>query len=280
MSRTIRQRIGQETSEIVNRGWYELENGREIRLAQLVENCLSLTRHYAPIESDALVGHTVAKYFDTQFEVANETSLSAARRCVVEFCRTQTLCLNFASAKNPGGGFLGGSQAQEESLARSSALYASLVTQLDTYYATNRSCGTALYTDCMIVSPSVPVFRTDDGSLLAEPYLLAILTSPAVNAGAVLRNEPEKESLIRPVMASRLARILAIAAHHGYEHLVLGAWGCGVFRNDPNQVAELFGSALLDGGPFHGCFRTVSFAVYDTTPDERIIRPFLKVFAS
>jgi len=64
--------------------------------------------------------------------------------------------------------------------------------------------------------------------------------------------------------------VLTVALLHGYEHLVLGAWGCGVFRNDPREIAELFADALLQGGRFHKRFATVTFAVLDQT-DESIV---------
>lgn len=278
MNRNNRKQIGSQTVEIVDRGWYELDDHGRIDIAAQVTSCLSNSRLYTPNELDDLLNGNYASAHETVFEVENETSLSAAKRLIVEQERANTLCLNFASAKNPGGGFLGGSQAQEESLARSSALYASLLTQ-NGYYETNRACRTALYTDHMILSPDVPVFRADDGSLLPEPYLLSILTSPAVNAGAIKKNEQDKEPMIIPIMTQRIAKVLAIAAAQGYEHLILGAWGCGVFRNDPAEIAKLFAEALLDGGRFAHCFDSVTFAVLDGTDDERIISPFRDDFA-
>jgi uncharacterized protein (TIGR02452 family) len=53
-------------------------------------------------------------------------------------------------------------------------------------------------------------------------------------------------------MAERTERLLGVAASHGEEALVLEVWGCGVFRNDPEQIAERFKVAL--NGPFHGVF--------------------------
>ena len=131
----------------------------------------------------------------------------------------------------------------------------------------------------MILSPEVPVFRNDNGDLLAEPYLLSILTSPAVNAGAVTKNEPSKIPAIRATMSSRITKVLAVAAHHGYEHLVLGAWGCGVFRNVPNDIASLFADALMLDERFQGRFQSVTFAVLDGTDDTRIVTPFQQRFA-
>jgi len=277
MNRSKRRLTGVETVEIVDRGWYEAADGSRVEIVQQVAACLNATRLYTPAQLNDLLTSELGGTHNTVFDVENETTLSAARRHVVENENAKTLCLNFASAKNPGGGFLGGSQAQEESLARSSALYASLQTQLQ-YYTENRSFGSSLYTDNMIYSPDVPVFRHDSGDLLTEPYLLSILTSPAVNAGAVKKNEPEKEPQIRPAMAARIAMVLAVAAHRGYEHLVLGAWGCGVFRNDPSEIAELFAEALLEGGRFSQQFASVTFAVLDGTSDDRIIGPFRQYF--
>lgn len=109
------------------------------------------------------------------------------------------LALNFASARHPGGGFLGGSQAQEESLARASGLSPCL-NQFQEMYDTNQRFSSCLYTDHMIYAPDVPVFRDDDDRLLEEPFLVSILTAPAVNAGAVRRNEPHHVQHIEPVM--------------------------------------------------------------------------------
>src|SRR5207253_843688 len=100
-----------------------------------------------------------------------ETTLASARRLVAAGQRPAAL--NFASAKHPGGGFLNGALAQEESLARSSALYACLVG--NPMYTFHQAQSDALYTDYAIYSPDVPVFRGDDGALLPEPYLCSFI---------------------------------------------------------------------------------------------------------
>ena len=278
MSRKIRASIAQETIEIVERGWYELPEVGRIDIAEYVEASLNATALLRPHELDALEVSIDSPVPATRIEVRNETTLSAARRLAAEQDAARVLVLNFASAKNPGGGFRGGSQAQEESLARSSALYASLQTQME-YYEINRGCGTALYTDHMILSPRVVVFRDDAGALLTEPYTVAMLTSPATNAGAVRDNEPANVEKILPTMARRIEKVLAIARREGFTHLVLGAWGCGVFRNDPDSIATLFAQALLEDGAFAHAFEQVAFAVLDHTEDERIFRPFRQRFA-
>jgi len=243
MSRSSRAKIGQETVQIVKQGSYTAPDSRQVDLREQISRCLTNTALWSPEDLENLVQNNLASAnHETKFYVRNETVLTTARQLVVDQNLPRTLCLNFASAKNPGGGFLGGSQAQAERLARSSALYDSLLTQQE-YYDIHRQCGTCFYTDYMIYSPDVPVFREDDGTLLTEPYSLSILTSPAVNAGAARKNEPTKAGQILPAMVTRINKVLALAQHLGYEHLILGAWGCGVFKNEPADIANLFANA-------------------------------------
>jgi uncharacterized protein (TIGR02452 family) len=279
MSRNQRAEVGKETVEIAERGWYLVPDGRRIDISQEIDRCLRETTLHTPEALDRLLADTTVSLANqpTAFEVRNETTLSAARRIIERCGGQQTLCLNFASAKNAGGGFLSGSQAQEESLARSSGLYRSLLSK-SRYYEINRACNTALYTDHMILSPNVPVFRDDQGNLHETPYCIGMLTAPAVNAGAVLANQPQHQQRIRPVMALRIAKVLALAASQSYEHLILGAWGCGVFRNNPSQIAELFSLALLEDERFRDRFKSIVIAVLDGTPGEQIVGPFRQHF--
>jgi uncharacterized protein (TIGR02452 family) len=166
--------------------------------------------------------------------------------------------LNFASAKHPGGGYRSGAQAQEESLARSSALVACL-DRVPEFYAHHLRQRDLRYSDRVICSPGVPVFRNDDGELLAEPYPVTFLTSAAPNAGA-LRDHGQEQDL-SAVLAARGRQVLAAAVLHDVQRLVLGAWGCGVFRNDPAVVATMFAALLRD--EFPGAFEQVTFAVFD-----------------
>lgn len=102
----------------------------------------------------------------------------------------------------------------------------------------------------MIHSPGVPVFRDDRGRLLDTPYTVGFLTSPAPNAGVIRSRTPEDAHRIPAVLASRAERVLEVAAVRGYRRLVLGAWGCGVFMNDPAEVVGAFRALLADGGRF------------------------------
>lgn len=213
------------------------------------------------------------------YQVANETTLAGARRLASSARFSQVAVLNFASAVNPGGGFLSGSQAQEESLARSSALHASLLRAPD-YYEFHRQQSSFLYSDRMILSPNCPVFRDDDGVLLPEPYLVTFITSPAPNAGALAQNQPADLSRVPDTLQRRASKLLALAAHVGADALVLGAWGCGVFRNDPATVAGTFRRLLKDGGPFENRFRTIRFSVLDSAPVTTTFEAFVQAFGS
>ncbi|MBN1911637.1 MAG: TIGR02452 family protein [Pirellulales bacterium] len=284
-SRKQRAQIARNTLDIIRNGEYRLSDGTTVPIGEEVRQSVAGTRLYAPDDFAAVFeqrDQALAKASisdPTCFRVLNATTLAAARQLVSADGALDVLCLNFASAKNPGGGFLNGSQAQEESLARASALYACISPE-EQYYDTNRACGTCLYTDHMIYSPLVPVFRNDVDELLASPYCVSMLTAPAVNAGAVCRNEPENAPKISEVMIDRIEKVLSLAVVHGHKALVLGAWGCGVFRNDPASVAHWFGQHLGHAGTFNHFFDTVVFAVLDTTEDHKFIGPFQQQFSN
>jgi uncharacterized protein (TIGR02452 family) len=204
--------------------------------------------------------------------VNRESTLAASRRLLAD--GHAAAALNFASAVSPGGGFLGGARAQEESLARSSALFACLVGRR--MYAFHAEQGDDLYSDWAIWSPDVPVFRGDDHRLLESPYPCTIVTCAAPYTAALARFAPQRLGEVEPAFRSRIARVLALGAVHGRDAMVLGAWGCGAFGGDPALVARLFREALE--GPFRGAFRRVVFAIADTTAEGRIAGPFEREF--
>lgn len=284
-NRKGRAAIGKHTVEILERGEYQCDNGQVVSIADPLGAAVAGTRLYTPddfagvfAERDAILASRQSMP-DTRLNAVNTTTLSAAKTLVDANPGEPVLCLNFASAKNPGGGFLGGSQAQEESLARATGLYA-CIKDVRGYYDTNRACGTPLYTDHMIYSPGVPVIRDDDDRLIDDPYLVSMITAPAVNAGAVAKNRPGDVPKIEAIMQSRIERVLSLACIHGQRHLVLGAWGCGVFKNDTDKVAKWFREQLGDGATFANMFDTVVFAVLDHSDERRFIGPFEALFAS
>lgn len=264
------QAMAEETLHIMEQGSYKNRQGELVPITTLLKNSRAGTKLYTPYELETIALHDRQGQYETVYEVNNETTLDAARRLIADG-EPRVLCLNFASAKNPGGGFLGGAVAQEETIARASGLYPTLLLQ-DMYYKFNRTCGTALYSDYMIYSPDVPVFRYENGELMNSPVLVSVVTSPAVNAGAIAQNEPGRIAEIVPVMRTRTEKLLALCTEQRQEVLVLGAWGCGVFRNDPDMIAGLF-QELLEGR-YKGCFRKIVFAVKTNK------EPMLQAFAS
>ena len=205
----------------------------------------------------------------------NETTLSGLQR-LASATNGPIGILNFASAKSPGGGFLNGSQAQEESLARSSALHASLL-RVFHFYEQHRASASCLYSDNMIFSPNCLVFRNDDGEFLPQPLVASFITSPAPNAGATADNRPNELPLVPQVLKRRSELVLALAANYKISTLILGAWGCGVFRNDPAVVAQSFATHIH--GQWAGRFRKIVFSVLDTSDSKDTFAAFETVFS-
>ncbi|MDT9696504.1 TIGR02452 family protein [Streptomyces sp. P17] len=260
--------IAQQTEQIVAAGFYGASDGHEVSIAVAVSAARQGTRMYGP----APVPVPPAPSLDTFFEVTGESSLEAARRL-----GAGTAVLNFSSARNPGGGYLNGAQAQEEALCRASALYTCLI-EIREFYDHHRAHRDPFYTDRVIHSPAVPVFRDDRGRLLDSPYTAGFLTSAAPNAGVVRRTAPQRAAELPRALAVRAERVLEVAAVHGYRRLVLGAWGCGVFQNDPAQVAGAFRALLGPGGRFAGRFEHVVFGILDRTPGAATRAAFEQAF--
>jgi uncharacterized protein (TIGR02452 family) len=276
-SRNERARIAAETVQILSTGSYSAPSGKSISILAELNYAINETRLFAPGQLAKIVAGGSATNATTKIRVTNCTTLHEARRLHALYGADRIALLNFASARNPGGGFLSGSQAQEESLARASGLYAAISRMTD-YYAANRRSKSALYTDHMIYSPLVPVFRDDADRLLDDPWSVSMITAPAVNAGVVRSQEPHNVGQIREVMSQRIERVLALAAHYRHDALVLGAWGCGVFANDPYEVAEIFAGHLLGEGRYARAFAEVVFAILDRRGG--IIRPFAEAFGN
>lgn len=260
MNKFSRVAIAEDTVKCIEQGYYTNTNGQQIDLSPAIQHAVTNTKTFSSDDLETIVNNLSLQEFSGEcvIEVKRLSSFEAGQQLAEQFGKV--LCLNFASAKNPGGGFLSGAQAQEEALTRSSALYVCLKDQ-DAYYLTNRKCGTTLYTDTMILSPDVPFFKDDNGTPLNHWFPLSILTAPAVNEGAIRQNEPENINRIESVMLRRTEKLLALAHRNGYTHLLLGAWGCGVFRNNPEAVANYFYQFLGPNGKYARCFETITFAI-------------------
>ncbi len=251
-------------------GHYVSIGQRRVEVSAAIQQAVTNTRVYPP---GTTLPEITARFDHTEIEVTNETTLNAARRLIA--AGERPVALNFASATNPGGGFLTGARAQEESLCWSSGLYACLEQQ--SMYDFHRQRHDPLYTNYTLYSPDVPVFRDDEGDLLDEPYRCSFLTSAAVNATALLQRDSSRRSEIKPAMLDRIHKVLTLGAAHGHTSIVLGAWGCGAFGNDGAEMAAWFDRVLQTD--LRGVYNHVVFAVLDFSIDKRFIGPFKTVFA-
>ncbi|MGL6074802.1 MAG: TIGR02452 family protein [Fimbriiglobus sp.] len=263
MKRTAAKKMAEETLAALMQGHYTTPSGTVVPLLEMQEAALEGTITYLP---DSPLPRIPEARFHTRYSVANESTFEATERLAEA---APVIALNFASAKNPGGGFLGGAVAQEECLCRASGLYPTI--QSSPMYGVHFS-ERGFYTHSAIYSPNVPVLRRDDGTWLEALYRCSFITCAAVNAGIVPK---EKSARVRQVMKERIDVVLRLMAGHGYERIVLGAWGCEVFRNHPVTIADLFQEALR--ARFHGVFAEVHFAVLSRGGDQNF-EPFRERF--
>jgi uncharacterized protein (TIGR02452 family) len=257
--------LGRSAVEAVRTGRYATKGGQQVVWRDAVQAACAAKLSIRP--DATLPSHERFTFEETKVQVANETTFGASRRLVARGLRT--LALNFANGIQPGGGFLSGSRAQEEVLCRSSALYQTLVG--DPMYEEHRKRPLPDSTDWAIYSPDVPVFRLDDGTELLHPWLLSFLTCAAPYAPAI--GQPQAGDLLQ----RRVHRVLSIARAYGHVALVLGAWGCGTFANDPHRTAMDFRQALEND--YRGVFSDIVFAITDWSPKRKFLGPFRDVFS-
>jgi uncharacterized protein (TIGR02452 family) len=269
VSRSLAAAWGAEALRITREGRYTAPSGREVDLAPHIARAAEATTSVPP---DVQIPLPCRGIHDTRVRATNETTLAAARR--MNERGAAVTALNFASARHPGGGFLGGARAQEESLCRASALYACIADA--PMYPHHERLRDPLYTAWMLYSPAVPVFRSDDGALLERPWRCSFVTAPAPNSKVVLARDPSREGEVIAAFAERIPRVLRLCAREGDTHLVLGAWGCGAFGGDSARVADLFDQSLR--GELRGVFEEVVFAVLDSSPEQRFLGPFARCF--
>lgn len=193
--------------------------------------------------------------------------------------------LNFASSTSPGGGVVTGASAQEECLCRVSTLYPCLKVQAawEKFYGPHRAAHNPLHNDDLIYTQDVVVLKDDDYNVLPSPFHVDVITCAAPNLrdtpstrynrndGDAVHITPEK---LLELHLKRARKILSAAAANGAEVLILGAFGCGAFRNDPTVVATAYQQVLPQ---FLNHFKTIEFAVYCRPGDSRNYDAFTKI---
>jgi len=189
---------------------------------------------------------------------------------------------NFASATNPGGGVERGANAQEECLCRCSGLFFSLNTPAmwDGFYKPHRAAHDPIHNDDIIYTPDVTVFKSDTANPVLMPekdwYRVDVITCAAPN----LRENPSNlfnmgdgdhrvkisDAELQKVHEKRLRRMLEVALLYERDTIILGAFGCGAFQNDPETVAVANLNVIRD---YLYAFKNIEYAVYCSPRDER-----------
>ena len=163
-----------------------------------------------------------------------------------------TAVLNFASYNNPGGKFIDGSKAQEECLCHESYLYNVLKGRIGYYKINHKNKNRSLYTDRALYSPNVRFTKE------CKDVFCDVITCAAPNKTAAQKYYNISDEENSKVLKERIEFILKIAQDNGVDNLILGAYGCGVFGQDPLEVAKIF-KEFLSGK--YKCFNKVIFAI-------------------
>ena len=240
-------------------------------LAKALQDARKATKLY---EADDYPAITKQADLERTVAVSKHKTFEAAMLIHKEHPDWKIAVLNFASATNPGGGVKTGSSAQEESLCRCSTLYPTLNQNWlwQCYYQKNRDAQNNLHTDACIYSPGVVICKNDDSfpERMDESdwATVDVISCAAPN----LRRRPgnvHNPEYGRTVSISddglyqlhlkRAKHIMHIAASNGVDAMILGAFGCGAFANDPIIVSRAYRDAIADYKQF---FHVIEFAVY------------------
>lgn len=178
--------------------------------------------------------------------------------------------LNMASSFKPGGGVLKGATAQEEDICRRSNLYPSLLQYKDRYPIPKFG---GIYTKAIQVFRSVGRYN-----LLHEPFFCSCISFPGIKLDDPGNIGNEEKFMI--TLRGKIRGILRIAVLKKHGKLVLGALGCGAYKNPPDLVAKAF-KEVLEEKEFEKRFEEICFAILpDRRGGDRNKKEFLKVFPS
>ena len=207
----------------------------------------SISNQYMVAQEDD-ISQPVAANSNTKYIVSGKRSFEAAMAYAGD---KKVAVLNFANNHYIGGAPYSAG-AQEESLCRCSTLLPCLEAMDEVFYERHRRMYEAHQIDFrgnddLIYTPDVVVFKTDERTNPIKPvmmpeekwYRVNVITCAAPQIGDHhLPNNYEE------LIASRIKKILDVAAKEKNEVLILGAWGCGAFRNPSNVIARVFFSLL------------------------------------
>ena len=267
-----RVKILRETMKAAEDGCYFVEE-REVKLPVSFEK-IKAVKLYTPEQVVQLLEQDMSGSEPSRIMLRNQDTLDAVFELHQRRKETEkpVLILNFANPHRPGGGIRSKPGTQEEHLCVKTTVLCSLETEKAwPFYQANLDCGTQAQTDTVLFSPNTMVIRNPDLSLQEEPFPVAVMT---VSAPIASRMEESELPNLANILNRRIRGMLRAAAAEGYTRLVLGAWGCGNFGNDPELVARLFHENLT------GNFEEVTMAVFDNSEDQYRYSCFAKYFES
>ncbi len=222
--------------------------------------------------------------------VSKNRTFESAMKLHNKFPEKKICVLNFASATNPGGGVTNGARAQEESLCRCSTLYPTLNTHYlwEKYYLVNREKHDCLHTDACIYSPDIIICKTDETYPQRMPEDEWIKVDVITCAAPNLRHMPSNQynpfdgnyvsmdsQKLYELHVKRAKHILSAAIKNNVDILVLGAFGCGAFRNDPYVVAKAYKNVLDE---CKNCFDIIEFAIFTAGNESENYTAFAEIF--
>ena len=205
------------------------------RYSRCIETSILATKIYDVDDFENVEFEEDTDEVNTEIIVESIDSVSA----VMKYGNPSSAVLNFSSYKNPGGMFINGSKAQEECLCHESFLYNVLKEfQLEFYDWNSRHKNKALYLNRGLFSKGVWFFRGD------SHVECCVITCAAPNKSAAQKYQNVSDKENTEVLRSRIRFVLDIAKYNDVDTLILGAYGCGVFGQNPKEVAEIFKECL------------------------------------
>ena len=247
-------------------------------LIRIFQDTMKLSQPYANETAEAIrnsilyepddvkYAKEIPRGYKTVVTVEKGTTVGAGIEVKRKHKNDKVAILNFASAKHPGGMVVKGSVAQEECICRCSNLYSILSDNKfkKGYYDYHTYQHNKLYTSKLIYTPGVIVFKDDSNNYnkLKDIVKLDVITCAAPNLRSlsgkvdmtIVRNNDMRE-----IYYDRIKHIFKAAATNKVDHLILGAFGCGVFKNSPNDIARAFHEVQDE---FDGCFKSIVYSIY------------------
>ena len=260
--RSMRIEVFKHTTFLVKQGYYYNAKNQKISFPD-TQNMVLNTKFY---HSPCSVHHVPTINGKTIVKIENIDCLLAAEQLLNDGYHPAVL--NMASRQNPGGGVQTGAGAQEENLFRRSNLFQSLYQF--TPHASNFGLHKSKYQYPLdrnfggIYTPHATVFRGTEQEgypLLDKSFQMSIIAVAGINRPTLASPEQIIPELIEPVK-NKMRTIFRIGLLHHHDSLVLGALGCGAFRNPPAHIARLF-HEVMEEEEFKNKYKLLVFAILD-----------------